>query len=114
MMTQNASGPPLRPGQYRLFDLAVKIASIEFRKEPFEIINLTVGRRDYFATALPSSDVRCPQKLGTESIRTIDALLVTRRFPRKQTRHQQERQCPNHFRRRRLEKIRKPHVDATG
>jgi hypothetical protein len=44
MMAQNASGPPPRPGQYRLFDLAVKIAAIELCEDPFEIVNLTVGR----------------------------------------------------------------------
>src|SRR5258707_968139 len=60
MMTQNASGPPLRPGQYRLFDLAVKVAPIELREDPFEIVDLTIGRRDYFTTTLSSGDVRCP------------------------------------------------------
>src|SRR5260370_31188213 len=28
VMTQNAAGSPLRPGHYRLFDLAIKIAAV--------------------------------------------------------------------------------------
>src|SRR6266850_4002693 len=42
MMTQNASSSPLRPGQYRLFNRSVKIAPVELRENPFEIIDLAV------------------------------------------------------------------------
>ena len=42
MMPQNTSRPPLRPGQYRLFDRSVKMAPVESREDSFEIINLAV------------------------------------------------------------------------
>ena len=43
VMAQNAPGSPFRPRQHRLFDLAVKITSIEPREDPFQIIDLAVG-----------------------------------------------------------------------
>src|SRR5205809_649138 len=41
VVAENAFCWSPRPGQYRLFDLSVKITAVELRENPFEIINLT-------------------------------------------------------------------------
>jgi hypothetical protein len=41
VVTENASGAPLRPRQSWLLDLPVKVSTIQFGKHSFQIVDLT-------------------------------------------------------------------------